>query len=129
MLRQFLDPYIAEAYGAMVALQKDRAGLVYFIINLAAGGFVALDIVVNFYAVEGEGDFVSDDGGFSRLPLVTWFGDEFVGCFEIIDGAIAVDRVNATSVVAGFAHNRIKNTIILAIPSRSLASVLSDFGM
>src|SRR5262249_31482466 len=54
----------------------------------------------NFYAVEGEGDFVSDDGGFSRLPLVTWFGDEFVGCFEIIDGAIAVDRVGAASVVA-----------------------------
>jgi len=84
----------------VVALEKDWSGLVDFVVDFAAGGFCAFDVVVDFYAVEGEADFVSDDGGFSGLPLVAGFGNEFVRCFEIVDGAVAVDGIGAASVIA-----------------------------
>jgi len=84
----------------VIALEKDGAGLVNFVVDFAAGGFGAFDVVVDFYAIECEGDFVADDGGFGGLPLVARFGDEFVWCFEIVNGAVAIDRVGAAGVIA-----------------------------
>ena len=98
-LLQFFDKDVTEGDVAVIALEKNRARLVDFVIEFAASSFGAFNVVVNFYAVEGERDFVSDDGGFSGLPLVTGFGDEFVGCFEVVDGAIAVDGVSAASII------------------------------
>src|SRR6267142_369228 len=77
-----------------------RRACVDFVVDFAAGGFCAFDVVVDFYAVEGEADFVSDDGGFSGLPLVAGFGNEFVRRFEIVDGAVAIDGVSAAGVIA-----------------------------
>src|SRR5882724_5961359 len=84
----------------MIALKKNWAGLVNFVVEFAAGGFSALDIVVNFDVVKSQGDFVSDDGCFGGLPLVARFRNEFVGRFEVIDGAIAIDCIGAASVIA-----------------------------
>lgn len=84
----------------MIALQENWAGLIDFVVELTTGGFGAFDVVVNFYAVEREGDFVSDDGGLGGLPLVSGLGDKFIRGFEIIDGAIAIDGCLAASVIA-----------------------------
>ena len=83
----------------MIALEKDGAGLVDFIVDFTACGFGAFDVVMDFYAIEGKGNFVADDGGLGGLPLVAGFGDEFVGRFDIVDGAVAIDGVSAASVV------------------------------
>lgn len=99
-LLQFFDANVAEGNVSVVALEKDGAGLVDLVVEFSAGGFGAFDIVVNFYAVEDEGDFVADDGRFGGLPLVARFGDEFVGRFEIVDGAITAYRICAASVIA-----------------------------
>lgn len=84
----------------MIALQEDWARLVDFVVELAAGGFGAFDVVVNFYAVEDESDLVSDDSSFGGLPLAAGFGYEFVRRFEVIDGAIAIDGGLASRVIA-----------------------------
>lgn len=72
-LLQFFDADVAEGNVAVIALEKDWAGLVDLIVEFTAGGLGAFDIVVDFYSIEGEADFVSDDGGFSGLPLVAGF--------------------------------------------------------
>jgi hypothetical protein len=98
-LLQFFNANVAEGNISVIALEKDRAGLVDFIVKFAAGGFGALDVVVDFYTVEGEADFVAHDCGLGGLPLVAGFGDEFVGRFEIVDGAVAIDGIGAAGVV------------------------------
>ena len=97
---QFLDLDITERNVSVIALEKNRAGLIDFGVEFAASSFGAFDVVVNFYSVESERYFISDDGCLGRLPFVAGFGDKFVGRFEIVDGAIAVDGVGATSVIA-----------------------------
>jgi len=91
---------VAEGNVAVVALEKDWAGLIDLVVDFTAGRFGAFDIVVNFHAVESEADFVSDDGGLGSLPLVAGFGDEFVRHFEIVNGAVAVDGICAASIIA-----------------------------
>ena len=98
-LLQFFDANVAEGNVAVIALEKDWTGLVDLVVEFTAGGFGAFDVVVDFYAVEGEADFVPDDGGFGGLPLVARFGDEFVGRFEVVDGAVAIDGIGAAGVV------------------------------
>ena len=75
----------------MVALQKDRAGLVDFIINLAAGGFVALDVVVDLYAVHCDGYPITNHRCFNRLPFAGRLSYEFVGSLEIVDRTVPAD--------------------------------------
>ena len=84
----------------MVTLEKDWAGLVDLVVEFAAGGFGAFDVVVHLHTVEGEGDFVADDGCLGCLPLVARLGDEFVWRFDIVDGTVAIVGVRAASVVA-----------------------------
>ena len=55
---------------------------------------------MDFNAIENQADFVANDSCFGGLPLVARFRNEFVGRFEIVDGAIAIDGVRATSVIA-----------------------------
>jgi hypothetical protein len=100
MLLQFFDADIAEGNVAVIALEKYGARLVDFVVEFAAGGFGAFDVVVDFYPVEGEADFVSDDSGLGGLPLVAGFGHEFVWRFEIVNGAVAIDGVGSASVIA-----------------------------
>ena len=68
-LLQFFDADIAERNVAVIALKKNRAGLVDSVVELAARGFGAFDVVMDFYAVEGEADFVSNDGRFGGLAI------------------------------------------------------------
>src|ERR1044071_700505 len=68
-LLERLDLEVAERNRAVIALQEDRARLVHVVVQLAAGAFAALDIVVDFFAVENHGDLVANDGGLDGLPL------------------------------------------------------------
>lgn len=84
----------------MVALEHDWAGLVNVLIKFAPGRFGALDIVMNFHAVQSNRDLVSNNSCFAGLPFVAGFGNEFVGRFEIVNGPVSVDGCFGTSVVA-----------------------------
>src|SRR5882672_5219481 len=99
-LRQFFNPDIAETYCAMVTLQQDRTRLIHFIIQLSAGWFVALDIVMDFDAVEIGRDAVADDGHLGGPPFASRFGHELVWFLEVIDGAVAAFGRLAVFVVA-----------------------------
>ena len=74
--------------------------MINFVVEFTAGGFGAFDIVVDFHAVENERDFISDNGCLGGLPLVSGFGDKFVGRLEVVDGAVAVDGIGSASVIA-----------------------------
>jgi len=52
---------LAETHRAMVALEKECARRLHIAIELAARGAVALNVVVDFFAVEDDGDLVADD--------------------------------------------------------------------
>ena len=86
----------------MVPLEENRTGFIYFVVQLATSSFRALDVVVNFDAVEGYRDFVANDRGLAGLPLIARFGDELVGRFEVVNGAIAAFGGCATWVIAKY---------------------------
>jgi len=84
LLRQFFDPNISETYGAMIALQKDGAGLLYLAVNFSAGGLITNHIVMDLNAVQRHGNPIADNGGLSDLPFACRFGDKRIRRLEII---------------------------------------------
>jgi hypothetical protein len=86
---QHLDLDPAKPDRAVVALEEDRAGFIDLLVQFAAGGHAAHDVVVGFQAIVHHGDCVADDGGFDGLPFVRGFGHEVVGRLEVVDGAVA----------------------------------------
>lgn len=84
----------------MIALEKDRAGLIDVVVELATSGFGAFDVVVDFDAIENDSDFVSDHGRFGGLPLVAGLGDEFVRFFEVVESSVSAQRGFAFGIVA-----------------------------
>src|SRR5206468_9409387 len=89
LLRQFLDAQVAERDCSVVALQENRAGFGHLVVDLGAGGLVALDLVVNLLAVEDDGDLVADDRRLDGLPFAAGFRREFTRSGLIVDGAVA----------------------------------------
>src|SRR5579884_1565019 len=68
LLRQLLHPDIPEAHRAVISLQEERAGLVHIPVELAAGGAVALHVIVHLLAIDRDGDLVADHSGFHCIP-------------------------------------------------------------
>src|SRR5215204_539018 len=69
-LLKVFDPHLAERDRAVIALEKNRAGLVDVCIQLASGGLVARNVVVHLFAIEYERDLVAHHRCLGRLPLV-----------------------------------------------------------
>src|SRR6266700_103934 len=97
---QFLDAEVAKPDGAMISLQENRAGFVDVVVDFAASGAAALDLVVNLFAVESHADLIADDRGLGGLPLVAGLGRELGRSLETIDGAVAVNIGLAGLVIA-----------------------------
>src|SRR6266568_781462 len=97
---QFLNAEVAKPDGAMIALQENRAGFADVAVDFAARGAVALDLVVNLFAVEGHADLIADDRGLGGLPLAARLGRELGRGLESVDGAVAVNIGLAALVIA-----------------------------
>src|SRR5215468_7180226 len=84
----------------MISLQKNRSRLVDFVIELAAGGLRALDIIMNFHPVQDHRDLVAHDRRLTGLPLISRAGNKLVRGFEVINCTVAAQRWLAAGVVA-----------------------------
>jgi hypothetical protein len=84
----------------MIALQENRTGLVYLIIDFTAGGLVAFDVIMDFDPIHDNGDPIADHGRLGCLPLAGGLGDELVRSFEIVDGTVAANGWLAALVIA-----------------------------
>src|SRR5690349_10127321 len=82
-LLQLLDPDVAKRHRPVIALQEDRARLIHLVVNFAAGGLAALDVVMSLHAVLHDGDSVADDRSLDRLPFAAGLGNEFVRRLEV----------------------------------------------
>ena len=85
---QRFDADIAEGDRAVVALEKDRAGLIEFVVQFAPCRPIALDVVMNLHAVEDKGDFVAHNGGFGRLPFAGFLGSKLRDGLLAVNGAV-----------------------------------------
>src|SRR2546428_11839718 len=88
-LWQLLDSDITKADGAVIALQKNRARLVHFVVDFAARRLCALHVIVNLSAIENDGNLVAGDRRFHGLPLVSRLGGKLIRRFEIVNCAVA----------------------------------------
>ena len=55
----------------MIALEENRARLGHLVVDLGTGSLVALDLVVNLLAVEGDAYLVADNCGLDGLPFAS----------------------------------------------------------
>src|SRR4030095_1259504 len=99
-LRQFLEANVAERDGTVVALEKNRAGLINLTVDLTARRFQTLDVVVNLFAVEDHSDLVADDRGLGGLPLAPGLGGKHARGGMIVDRAVAALGRLADVVIA-----------------------------
>src|SRR5204862_264558 len=114
-------PNAAECNRAMIPLQKDRAWFGNFIVDLGPGRFIAFDVVVNLHSIESDRDLVADNGRFGCLPIAPWPGDEFVGRFEIVDGAASSARAAEPNMARAEKMIRI---FFMGVSSQSYAATL-----
>ena len=75
----------------MVALEEEGAGVVDVVVELAAGGLVDEEVVVDFDSVQIDGDFVAHHFGFDGLPFAGFAGNHGGGGFGDVEGAVAVE--------------------------------------
>src|SRR5262245_51033344 len=87
---QSLDSDIAEADGAMIALQHHGPWLIHFIVELATGGLVAFHVIMNLNPIQNGSDLIAHDSQLGSLPLTCWFCDKLVRCLKIINRSISL---------------------------------------
>lgn len=84
----------------MVALEEDRTRLLYVAVDLASGGTVTFDIVVNLHPVEDDRNAIANNRRFDGLPFAGRPGDELIRRLEIVNRPVASGSGLAAVVIA-----------------------------